>query len=131
MQWFPPVRPKEPPFRWTELHEAATVILEHENKLEPEAFLEWLQERPGAALIYAALAQGDGMTDQIVREVQALPMPEGELPATLSELIDQNGRIPGCREGVPRAEGGPSIAQYQWQTMAVLRHAASHPKDGR
>ena len=130
--FFAPTYPKPPPVRWGELQEAATVILEHENRLDPQAFLSWLEERPGAALIYAALAQGDGMADQIVRQLQALPLPEGELPATLSELIDENGRIPDRWRGTPRerAQGGASVAEHQWRTMSVVRYAASHPKDG-
>lgn len=127
--FFPQTEPKEPTFKWTQLREAAAIILEQEVKLEPEAFLEWLQERPGAALIYSVLAQGDRLTDQIVRELQTMAMPEGELPVTLSELIDERGHISGWRDAPSRLNGGgPSVAQHQWRTMSGLRYAAEHPK---
>jgi hypothetical protein len=92
----PPARPKDPPFEWTQLHEAAAFILDREVEMEPDAFLKWLQKRPGALVIYLMIAEGAGIEDEIKRGVaQDLSrLPEVGMPATLAELMDKDGRIP-------------------------------------
>ena len=122
--------PKQQPSEWSDLHEAATAILEREVTLGPDEFLKWLEARPGAAVIYLMLAEGAGIEAEIKRQAMAETSPDRGSPATIAELVDEHGRIPRTNWSAPPTDIGPSIAEDQWRTMSALRHAAAHPKNG-
>ena len=130
IRWVPPVMPNPPPFKWGRLHDAALVILEKEVELGPDGFLEWLQSRPGATVIYLMLTEGEGMRAQLLHEVKAElyaePLPDG-WPATLSDLLDEKGKLPL----MPRPRRPPpdrDIAGDEWRTMAGVKYGVDHPK---
>jgi hypothetical protein len=132
IRWSPPAWPKPPPFRWGKLHDAALVILEHEVKLGPDAFLEWLKARPGAVVIYLMLTEGEGMRAQLFHEARAelyaAPLPD-DFPATLSDLIDETGQLPRVSI-VPRSPPSErdDVALDQWRSMAGAKYVTEHPK---
>jgi hypothetical protein len=131
IQWASTPWPKPPPFKWGQLHDAALVILEHEVKLGPEAFLEWLKDRPGAVVIYLTLTEGEGMRQELLHELrseldEAAQLPEN-FPATLSDLLDDKGQLPRVSI-VPRAPPRRDIARDQWQMMVDTKWAADHPR---
>jgi hypothetical protein len=48
------------------------------------------------------------------RQVKAAPMPEGELPATLAEMLDEQGRLPALKWSPPQGDDmGLRIARHQ------------------
>jgi hypothetical protein len=128
MTLIPPVWPKPPPFEWTDLHEAALLILNKEISSEPEEFEDWLRKRPGAAVIYLVLAEGGAFEAAVMQKVLASPsMPDAGMPSTLSELTDEKGRLP--RLSMPIRENPDfDMAYYQRNTLSGVKYAAAHPK---
>jgi hypothetical protein len=133
IQWEPPLEPKPRPFKWTGLHDAALVILEQEVRLGPDRFIEWLEARPGATIIYLMLTEGEGMRAQLFHEVraelEAAPLPEN-FPSTLSDLLDEKGHLPrvSITPRAPPSENGRDVARDQWRTMTTVKWINEHPK---
>jgi hypothetical protein len=133
IRWEPPAWPKPPPFKWSSLHEAALVILEQEVQLGPDRFIEWLEARPGATIIYLMLTEGEELKQQLFHEVRAdldaEALPDG-FPATLSELLDDKGHLPrvSIAPRTPPSENGRDKAADQWRSMAGAKYVTEHPK---
>jgi hypothetical protein len=120
MIFIPPAWPKPPPFKWTELHDAAIVILEKEIALDEDEFEAWLRQRPGAAAIYLFLADGDAIKAQLIDQVLSHPVPASKMPETLAELVDDKGRVPDLNRPI-RESVDFDMRHYQRNTLSGIR----------
>jgi len=126
MIFIPPSQPKPPPSDWTELQEAALVILEKEIALDEDEFEAWLRQRPGATAIYLFLVDEHAIRAELINQVLSHPVSPFKMPDTLAELIDDDGRMP--RQPVVSVTSDFDMRHYQRNALSAARYAKTHPK---